>query len=104
MGSQRFGLDAKKGTGVGRVLCVLRFSRSVKLCLLNPTVDNLWFLSCVQLSGTSHVGLAAGLCHGGLRLPPINLIQAGVRAEGAAVRPGLMFSTVLFRDGSLGSH
>lgn len=55
----------------------------------------------MQLSGTSDETPVPGLCRRGLRT---SLVWAGVKAEVAGVRPSLVFSTALFKDGSLGSQ
>lgn len=46
--------------------------------------------------------LCQGFVMAGLSL--VSLVQAGVRAEGAGVRPGLAFSTASFKDESLRSQ
>lgn len=61
----------------------------------------------MQLSGTSDVAPVPGLVTVRQRWTEATIGKpglAGVRAEGAGVRPGLAFSTASFKDGCLGSQ
>lgn len=76
-----------------------------------------FFLTCSQLSSglfnqdswaacSSIVVQIWFLCQSFVMMsfPLVSLVHAGVRAEGAGVRPSLTFSTASFKDESLGSR